>query len=75
MQTTKAYMDGAEERALLEMLADMWARPRQKMIALIDLANEKKMKKLKKEAPLRRIEEEKARLQRIEQEESKEPIG
>ena len=68
-------MDGPEERALIDILAEMWARPRQQIISLIDRFNEQKMKKLKKEAPHRRIEEERARLQSIEQEETKEPIG
>ena len=75
MDTTKAFMDDPVERDILDLVAARSAKPRKEMIRKIDLTNEQKMKKLKEEAPQKRIEEEKARLQSIEQEEKKEPIG
>ena len=47
MNTTKAYMDDNDVRCTLDMIALNWAKPREQMIALIDLANEKKMNELK----------------------------
>ena len=61
MNTTKAYINEYGERLLLDSVVDTWAKPRQRMITLIDLANEKKMRQLKEQAPTRRVEEEKAR--------------
>ena len=75
MKTTKAYINDNDVRVFLDILVDNWAKPRQQMIALIDLANEKKMRQLKEQAPLRRVEEEKARLGGMEEEELKSPIG
>ena len=61
MNTTKAYINDNDERNLLDSVADTYAKPKQQMIELIDLANEKKMRQRKEQAPLRRVEEEKER--------------
>ena len=47
MQTTKTYMKDPIERIILDSVAEESAKPWNRMIALIDLANDKNMKRLK----------------------------